>query len=304
MDAVADDVRTRMLAHLGDDPAAIGVETVTAAVHPLVEVPPAPEPAVSIVTVTYGTGPIVVDALAALAATLGDLAYEVIVVDQPPPPGADPGLPTATRLRLLTSGVRLIECAANHGFGGGNTVGVAHARAPIVVLLNPDAVVRPGWLGPLLAALDDPTIGIAAPVLVNPDGTVQEAGQTLDGEAGAHPITRRPVEASVDVVHTSAACWAIRRADYELLGGFDPHYHPAYYEDADLVLRMRRAGLRAVVVGASEVVHHLGSSTRRRTTNVFTQRAIFRTRWATELAHLDAEPGTTDLATRSSPPSR
>lgn len=272
-------MRARMRAHLGGDPGSIGRESLTSALDPSVRLAVADKPDVSIVTVTYGTGPIVIDCLAALAETLADVPSEVIVVDQPPPPGGDRALATAIRLRLLTAGVRLVECAANHGFGGANTVGVAHARAPIVVLLNPDAVVQPCWLAPLVAALGDPSVGIATPVLRNPDGTVQEAGQTLDDEAITRPITSAPTAELTDVTFASAACWAMRRADYEASGGFDSAYHPAYFEDVDLALRLQRVGLRTVVVAASEVVHHHGTSTRRRTVKALAQQAVFRARW-------------------------
>lgn len=283
-DDVAADVRSRMRDHLGGEPTEVASELVTAAPDAPVRLDAAADPVVSIVTVTYGTGPVIVDALAALAATLGDTPYEVVVVDQPP--ADDRALPVAARLRLLTSGVRLVSTRANHGFGGGNAIGVAHARAPIVVLLNPDAVVTPGWLDPLVAALADPTVGIAAPVLLDPDGSVQEAGQTLNRQGGTAPITVRPNVPIGDVTYASAACWALRRADYDALGGFDPRYHPAYFEDADLALRYARAGLRTVVVAASEVVHHTGTGARSRISWAARQHAIFRARWSTELAQL------------------
>ena len=291
MDPVADDVWARMTAHLGGDPANAAHVARTAARHPMVEFAPETAPEVSIITVTYGTGPIVLDSLAAVADTLAATPCEVIVVDQPVPAGGDRALDTALRLRLATRGVQLARASANHGFGGGNTVGVAHARAPIVVLLNPDAVVQPGWFEPLRRALDDPTVGIAAPLLRNPDGSLQEAGQTIDGDAITRPITDPPSQPITDVAFASAACWALRRTDYLSLGGFDPAYHPAYFEDVDLALRFARAGLRTVVVAASEVTHHHGSSTRERARPALAQQAVFRHRWATELAGRSASDG-------------
>jgi GT2 family glycosyltransferase len=276
LDPVAADVRRRMANHLAESQQ---TEVVTAARRPRVALRPAEHPEVSVVTVTYGTGPIVLDCLAALADTLTGTPTEVVVVDQPVAED-DRGLGTAARLRLLTSGVRLLEGDANYGFGGGNDIGITRARAPIAVLLNPDVVVRPGWLAPHGAALDDPTVAIAAPVLLNPDGTVQEAGQTLDDQAITRPITERPEQPLDEVTFASAACWVLRRADYLRAGGFDPAYHPAYFEDVDLALRLARLGLRTVVVRDSTVVHHRGSSTRRHTDQALEQQAIFRHRWS------------------------
>jgi GT2 family glycosyltransferase len=126
-------------------------------------------------------------------------------------------------------------------------------------------------------------VGIAAPVLLDPDGTLQEAGQTVDARAFTHPAEGDPGDATIDIDYSSAACWLMRTEVFEAVGGFDPAYHPAYFEDVDLVWRVRRAGLRTVLVGASRVVHARGTSTRRRPTTVVSQQAVFRRRWRAEL---------------------
>ena len=58
---------------------------------------------------------------------------------------------------------------APNGFGGANNLGASRAAGGFLCFLNPDAIVGPGWFGPLFAALDDPMVGIAAPVLVDAD---------------------------------------------------------------------------------------------------------------------------------------
>jgi GT2 family glycosyltransferase len=241
---------------------------------------PSPHPELSVVIVTFGTGPIVLDCLAAVGASLASIPYEVIVVDN----HCRGGMPTASRLRLSTAGVRLVTASQNLGFGGGNEVGVAHASGENIALMNPDIVVSPGWAPPLLDAVSDPTVGIAAPVLLNDDGTVQEAGQVVDDRAVTRPVRLAP-EGVVDVAYSSAACWLMRRGVHERSGGFDAAYHPAYFEDVDLAFRIRRLGLRSVVVADSRVTHRHGSSTRRRARPAFDQQAVFRRRWAQALRH-------------------
>ena len=73
------------------------------------------------------------------------------------------------------------------------------------------------------------------------------------------------------------------------MGGFDPHYLPAYCEDADLAFRVRAAGLRCVYQPASEVVHHEGRSHGRDTgTGIkayqLANQAKLAKRWQAELA--------------------
>jgi len=75
----------------------------------------APSLLVSIVVVTYGTGPIVLDAVARNTA----VDHEVIVVDCLP---ADPATRTAPLL-VDRTGIRLLAVDDNLGFAGGNECG-------------------------------------------------------------------------------------------------------------------------------------------------------------------------------------
>ena len=53
-------------------------------------------------------------------------------------------------------------------------------------------MVEPGWLDPLLEVLDeDPTAGAVVPMLLNPDGTIQEAGSVIDSVGWSLALGRR-----------------------------------------------------------------------------------------------------------------
>ena len=233
-----------------------------------VVVPPCPEPLVSIVVVTFGTGEIVLETLASVAAHT-TVPYEVIVVDNPRGRDSirDTGRDTGRDLlRRTTSGVILLTPEENLGFGGGNDTGVEVARGRFVCFLNPDVVVGDGWLEPLLAALDDPAVAIAAPPLLDPDGTLQEAGQAIYADGCTAAIGGPelfPGDAGQlfdrDVDYASAACWLVRRHEHVERGGFDPRFHPAFFEDADYALRVERAGQVTRLVTARPVVHHRGA---------------------------------------------
>ena len=58
----------------------------------------------------------------------------------------------------------------------------------------------------------------------------------------------------------SGASILLRRDLFEELGGFDPVFAPAYYEDTDLAFRIRARGLRVIYQPASVVIHHEGVS--------------------------------------------
>ncbi len=100
-----------------------------------------------------------------------------------------------------------------------------------------------GRLTPLSAALAEPGVGLAAPVVVDLDGAALSAGARVaaDGTlvAGEAPRTRRRVAAP-----SHAA--AVRRADYLAAGGFDPGFSSLAGALCDLAFRMRARGLQTV----------------------------------------------------------
>jgi GT2 family glycosyltransferase len=252
-------------------------------------------PRVSIITVTYGTGPVVVEMLDAVAQHTS-IPHEVIVVDCLPP---DPTTRTAPLLAGRTD-IQLLTPDDNLGFAGGNEYGVEHARGEFLCFLNADVIVRPGWLEPLVAALDDPAVGIAAPVFLNDDGSLQEAGQLLFSDTftlsvgGEVMPGDRSNAFSRDVDYASAACWVVRRADHAALGGFDRRYHPAYFEDADYALRMGASGKRTRLVADVPLVHRCGQGTGTRDAALGQNtHARFKRQWEAQLADRPARPTST-----------
>ena len=269
------------------------IET-TAASSPEVAIPAAAsEPGVSIVIVTYRTGPIVIEAIGAIAAHTAE-PYEVIVVDNSP----DDDQRTADLLRTQTRGVTLLTPHQNLGFGGGNNLGADRAAGDLLCFVNPDVIVGPGWLAPLVAALEDPVVAIAAPVLVDRDGSLQEAGQLVYDDGCTAAVGGPEVMAgdwsnvfSRDVDYASAACWVVRRSEFLAAGGFDERYRPAYFEDVDYAVRVERAGQRTRLVADAPVVHeHASGGSSDAVAIAERSRDTFRSTWAAELATRPARP--------------
>ena len=263
---------------------------VTASPNPLATVAPSPIPKVSFVTVTFGTGPIIVDSLTSLVASLASSAidYEYVVVDNAHPDGGDG---TVNTLLLATRGVRVLRSPTNLGFGGGCELGFRGSTGEIVGFVNPDVIFEPGWIEPLLDQLDRPAVSIAAPVLLNPDRTVQEAGQRLWADATTSPITDAPEPGDVlNPDYASAACWLVRRTEHARIGGFDPAFFPAYYEDVDYAVRATSMGGSTVVVGSSRVGASQGFVDGRRSgAGHDTQRRLLLERWP-DLASTQPQP--------------
>ena len=244
------------------------------------------DPLVSVVMVTHGNWPLVRRALEALVERT-DLVYELIVVDSASPDE------TPKRLREEVEGANVVFSEENLGFGAGSNLGAEQARGRYVLFLNPDALVEPGWLEPLLGVLEnEPTTGAVVPMLLNPDGSIQEAGSVIDsvgwplafgrGERAdtlAHRFRR-------EIDYGSAACLLVRRDEFAEAGGFDPAYGIGYFEDVDLSFKLKERGLKTIYEPHSRVVHALhGSGTSQRAQQrMIANRALFYRRWSERLA--------------------
>ena len=218
---------------------------------------------VSIIVVAFNNTALAELCVASVLASSAGATWELIVVNN-----AAPDLRLAALSRLDVR-IRLVDIGANRGFGEACNIAAERARGTHLVFLNADAFVSDGWLAVLLDAYEgDLAVGLLAATLICTDGTVQEAGCRVDSAARVWQNGRGEDQASlaegrsVDAEHVSAACSMISKELFELLGGFDWRYFPAYCEDLDLSLKVRAAGLRVMYNEAVRVVHleHGGDS--------------------------------------------
>ena len=211
------------------------------------------DPEFSVVMVTHGAWSLTEQALAALSAHT-DCPFEVVVVDNDSKDETRARLSEVDNARVLLNG-------ENRGFGPACNQGAAEAHGEQLVLLNTDAFVTQGWLEPMREALEDPAIGAVVPRYLHPDGSLQDAGPLLaqdgtvlmygDGDDPERPCYR--FRRILD--YGGAACLLLRRSLFESLGGFDSRFAPAYYEDADLGMRIAERGLAVVYEPRSTVTH-------------------------------------------------
>jgi len=237
---------------------------------------PGPRGAVSAVMVSYHTGPVLSQSIAALLAQ-EELA-DLIVVNNGNPLDVVASL---QRLARDDARVTLITGQGNVGFAAACNLAAAQARGRFVLLVNPDCIVPPGALAALLAEtarLHGPWL--AGCRLVNPDGSDQRGSRRalltpltalsetlrLDRLFPRDPRFRRlnlhegaaPAE-TVQVPAISGAFMLLPTADYLALGGMDEGYF-LHVEDLDFCWRFTAAGGRIWFVPAATVTHHQGSS--------------------------------------------
>ena len=159
--------------------------------------------------------------------------------------------------------VTFLESDRNLGFGGGHNRLAAEHDAEVLCLVNPDVVVEaPETIALLLAALEDPGVAAAGPLLTTPEGEPQRfdhgelRGLRARVAAGAGHAHWRAREQATDVAWVSGAFLLVRRSAFDAVGGFDEGFF-LYKEEEDLCLRLRRAGWRVRYV-PEVAVRHVG----------------------------------------------
>ena len=213
---------------------------------------------------------------ALLANTRGD--FELVIVDNASTDGTVEYLEAQTDPRL-----HIIFNDRNAGFAAGCNQGARAATGAVLVFLNNDTEVTPGWLEPLLEALAEPGTGIAGSRLLFADGTIQHAGLAVSrdgiprhiyrGFPAGWPAANKPREFQA----VTGACLAIRKELFDSAGGFDESYENGI-EDIDLCFRVRRLGLK-VVYRPESVVYHLECASKNRLGGVFRNLGLYRSRW-------------------------
>ena len=233
-------------------------------------------PEVSAILVNYNAGDDLAIALRSIQADCANVPWEAVVVDNASSDGSAAVVPAYAQATLIRN-------ATNVGFGRAVNQGVAVARAPLVLLMNPDCRLIEGAVSTLRSVLDvERSCAIVGPRVLDPDGGVQGSARGdpdmltgLFGRTGALrvlmpflPVARRNVVAdeavragqrSVVVDWLSGACLLVRRDAFLAAGGFDERFF-MYWEDADLCRRLRNRGFHVRYVPGATAVHRVGRS--------------------------------------------
>ena len=190
---------------------------------------------------------------------------QLIVVDTG---SRDGGVALAT-----AHGAEVIALPDNPGFGAGCNAGIERVTEPVTAFVNPDVELLDDGLAWLAG---DAAAGgaLLAPRLLNADGSVQDSAHPLPGRLGTLlpallprrllPVRFEPwrSERTREVGWAVAACILGRTDELRALGPFDPDAF-LFYEDMELCLRARRAGMPTILRPDVAVRHLGGASTGR-----------------------------------------
>ena len=228
--------------------------------------PPVDEPGV--VVVNYNAGQAILDCLAHLRKQ----TTNIVVVDNASTDGSTEGI------EREHPDVPIVRNATNVGFAAAANQGIRQTSTPYVLLLNPDADIRPHFVETMRRALDDhPRAGAVGALVLNPDGSVQPTKRAfpslwhaaLHGIVGlvwpGNPGTRAYTLADASFTQPRTVDWvagpavALRREAFDQIGGFDEAFF-FFVEDVDLCRRMWNAGWEVWFEPRAVAVHAWGTS--------------------------------------------
>lgn len=194
---------------------------------------------VSVIVRAYGPQYLLDACLAALHNDGED--HEIIVVDNAT------GWP-------VPDDVVVIRNAENRGCTAASNQGAEIATGNILIFLDVDTEPQPGWMTPLVRAMQQPGIAMAGPkhLYPPPRGGIQCAGIVVHKMGGHNRLTD---EGSGLAPGITGATMGIRRDVFEEVGGLDENYWNGF-DDCDLCLTVSHAGYGIWYESESIVWHH------------------------------------------------
>lgn len=227
---------------------------------------------VAIVIVSYNSKDHIGECLESVFTQRKSVSQQVIIVDNKPGDG------TAEYVRENFPEVELVQPGENLGFAKGVNLGVKHADAEFVLLLNPDTVILDHAIDTIVEfARKNPGHGLYGGRTLQPDGSLEPSScwglptlwsmtlfafglttlaprnRFLDPESLGN--WQRDTVREVGVI---TGCFLLSPLKvWNQLGGLDERYF-MYGEDADLAMRAHAAGYRPVICPDAKLVHEVG----------------------------------------------
>ena len=185
---------------------------------------------------------------------------------------------------------RVVFLERNMGFAGANNAGVRYAESPLLLLLNSDVMpASRGWLAQMVTSCgEDIQSSVYGVRLVYEDDSIQHDGMRYHASefvnnlwTNIHPGKGLPSSlfpentGSAEVEAVTGACMLMTKSNFEKVGGFDESFILGDYEDSDLCMRCRQAGLKIQMFREISLYHLERQS----------QSLVTEDRWKSELTY-------------------
>ncbi|MGB9707622.1 MAG: glycosyltransferase family 2 protein [Microgenomates group bacterium] len=186
-------------------------------------------------------------------------------------------------LKLKTNNLIYLPQRENLGYAKANNLGVKYAKAEWLLLLNDDIEFKyqisnikyqndksklknknKNQIEELINLAKKNNFDAVAPILINPDGGVENYGyrvlpigkmELIKSDTNLRMNANDAYNANLQIDGLTVACLLIKKEVYEKLGGFDESFF-AYLEDVDFFLRFKKEGFKFAITPDIAVFHH------------------------------------------------
>ncbi len=234
------------------------------------------KPRVSIVIVNFNVRHFLHNCLKSIYAETGNMAFEVIVVDNN---SCDESV---SMVKQYFPQVFLIENMENVGFARANNQAFSSCAGEYVLLLNPDTVILDNAIEKTVRFMDENFMaGIAGCRVLNKDGSMELAcRRTIPTPSVAffrmiglsrlfpksrlmakYNLTYLDADQSHEVDSVSGAFLMIRRSVMDEIGGLDEIFF-MYGEELDWCLRVKKSGWKVMYYSGAKITHYKGECSR------------------------------------------
>ncbi|HTY10695.1 MAG TPA: glycosyltransferase family 2 protein [Bacteroidota bacterium] len=240
----------------------------------------------SIIIVNYNSKPVLRRCLHSILECQLPFPYEVFIIDN----ASDESI---SDLKDEFQAFVFVFNPANIGFAGACNAGILQSSGTYVLLLNPDTVLNPGSLPPMIEYLEEHRdVAVSGCKIFDSLGGIEHSTHSFptltkeffhaneflkslvryDSVVGG--LLRRFIPAKslnsysdhssiMEVDHVTGACMMVRRAAIDRVGLLDEAFF-LYNEEVEWSYRMKCAGYKTVFLPGSSIIHHFGYSTKQR----------------------------------------
>ena len=209
---------------------------------------------VSISVVSHGQAGLVASLLADIAAHVRAPIEVILTMNLPEARPFDPA--------RFAFPLRVLENPAPKGFAANHNAAFRMSRGAFFCVLNPDIRIDRDPFPDLLKCLQEPAVGLAAPLIRNPAGAVEDSARRFPTPFSIlRKALLRPTyidypigDESIYPDWVAGMFMVFPREVFAALGGFDERYF-LYYEDVNLCARLRLAGKRVALCTSAFAVH-------------------------------------------------
>ncbi len=230
-----------------------------------------PKALVDVIVPFYGEIELAKEAIASVPDACGDIAYNLIIVDNGSPNNIGRNL--FEHLEQKNVDFKKIWLKQNQGYPGGVNAGVHACDAPLIFLLTADVVMDPGSIVAAVQEMDNPEVGLVGCKLRFPEssphgeaGKIQHAGLAMGlngnvfhifiGWSADHP----KVNVKRDMFAMTGAAFMTRRQIFMKIGGMSVAYGAGTFEDVEYCLHIKAAKKKVRYVPEASGTHHVGGS--------------------------------------------